>query len=242
MLGRSVAILTVYFALNSLLSAHVFLTSDRTRLANASAIEPRSNLKDTSFTIKDYPIEHHYSKNVLDLEIKYTYKNPRIASSSEENTNLSRQLQKLLENYPNEDDYWEIFNSNLTKQLLKQNKELASVSIALAVHPNQKLPYDRVSTVTRLRDNRIWESWHFDFRSNAVQKTNNRFAKLNVEYTYKTNKLKYPDFVPIYKQMEQFIVDRARKNESWESIDRQLTNMILKKNPKISYLSIELVN
>ncbi len=242
MLGRSVAILTVYFVLNSLLSAHVFLPSDRNKFANNPEIEPGASLKDTSFTIKDYPIEHHHSKNVLDLEVKYTYKNPKISSSFEKNTNLSRQLQRLLEKYPNEDDYWEILNSNLTKQLLKQNKELSSVSIALAVHPNQKLPYERVSTVTRLGGDRIWESWHFDFRSNAVQKTNNRFAKLNVEYTYKTNNLKYPDFVPIYKQMEQFIVDRARKKEPWESIDRKLTNMILKKNPKISYLSIELVN
>jgi hypothetical protein len=234
-------VLAFYLALNSLFTTHVLAKNfTRNKLERREEIEHELILKNANFTLKNYAIEHQ-GKNILDIEVRYAYKTSTTSSTLQENTNLSRQLQELLENYPNETDFWEVINSNLTKQLLKQNKEIASVSIALAVHPNQKLPYDRASIVTRQKDNQIWESWHFDVRSNVVEKTNKRFAKINVEYRYKSNSLDYPDFLPIYKQIEQFILDRTRQNDSWESIDRQLTTMILKKNPKISYLSIELI-
>jgi hypothetical protein len=53
-----------------------------------------------------------------------------------------------LANYPNETDFWEILNKNLTQKLLAENPALDSLEIGIEVLPTNRLPYDRASIVS----------------------------------------------------------------------------------------------
>jgi hypothetical protein len=238
---KPIGIVSFFLIVNSILFTNVFVgnaSSDRTY--SHSLVDRESSHEKADIQLKNYTIKHQ-GRNVLDIEVKYLDRVPGSRSKAEKNLLLTRQLRELLEKYPNEDDYWEIVNCSLTKKLLQQNQDLSSIKIAITVHPSRKFPYYRTSNVTRQGDNKIWESWHFAFDSDRVKKVNGRFEKIGVDYVYKSNELAYPNFVRVYKQIEKFLVVRSKEENSWDSIDRELNQMIKKENPKISYLSLKLM-
>jgi hypothetical protein len=64
---------------------------------------------------------------------------------------LAKDVETLLTNYPNEDDYWEIVNKEVTALLLKKYPALTSVTCEMKVDPSRNVPYSRSSRVTRER-------------------------------------------------------------------------------------------
>ncbi|MFM2315293.1 MAG: hypothetical protein RLZZ04_4569 [Cyanobacteriota bacterium] len=67
--------------------------------------------------------------------------------------------------------------------------------------------------------------------------------QIDVYYTYQNNfsHINYPDFIPIYQQIKNFIDTRTiTKEESWTNIEQQLKTTLLQHNPMFSSLSIEL--
>ena len=197
-----------------------------------------------SFSIEDYAIEHQGSA-VIDITVSYDYVNgigKNDPLEYPEFTQIYNFIDNYLVNYPNETDFWEVLNYQLTQELLAQNPNLSSISITLAVYPNQEFPYYRASTVTRTDNGQIEESWHFNFRSSSMENAEKNPAHINVNYTYKPHAFshQYPDFIPIYQQIEYFLANQTYARESWLLIDRKLTQMLLQENPQISSLSLEL--
>jgi hypothetical protein len=192
----------------------------------------------------NYPIEHQ-GINTLDINVSYQFSQNNSALFLETElykVRIYRQIDELLKKYSNEQDYWEVVNRYLTKEIIQTNPELASVTITLGVHPNQEYPYHRSSTVTQTREGNRKESWHFHFPTNAIKNSQNNFMQVNVNYSYKTNALKinYPDFIPICQQIQNLIVTRIQQKESWAKIDRELKTTLLQQHPMFSSLSIEL--
>jgi hypothetical protein len=238
---KPIGIVSFFLIVNSIFFTNVFIgnaSNDRTN--NRNLVEREFTLKKADIQLKNYAIKHQ-GKNVLDINIKYLDRASRSKSRNEKNLFLTRQLQELLENYPNEDDYWEIMNCNITKKLLQKNQDLSSITIAITVHPSRKFPYYRTTNVTRQGSDKIWESWHFAFDSDRVKKVDRRFEKISVDYIYKSNDLAYPNFVRVYKQIEKFLVANSTQESSWDSIDKKLKQIIKKENPKISDLSLKLM-
>ena len=211
------------------------------RKLRQSIAQEKTSLNESSFTIENYPIEHQ-GKNTLDIRIDYRQKDNQKSATIFQEQTFAHQLHQLIFNYPNETDFWEVLNYQLTQELLAQNPNLSSISITLAVYPNQEFPYYRASTVTRTDNGQIEESWHFNFRSSSMENADKNPAYINVNYTYKTHAFshQYPDFIPIYQQIEYFLANQTYARESWLLIDRKLTQMLLQENPQISSLSLEL--
>jgi hypothetical protein len=104
-----------------------------------------------SFLIKDFKIDHQGENNNLNITIWYRYK-AHLSNAEYPNFMLIAQdIEKLLTNYPNKRDYWEILNKRITLMVLEKYPAIAKVTSQLQVSPSPKDPYLRSSIVTRDR-------------------------------------------------------------------------------------------
>jgi hypothetical protein len=117
---------------------------------------PRNNLlvEEFSFSLKDFKIDHQGENNTLNISISYRYVANITKAEYPDFRWLAKDVETLLTNYPNEDDYWEIVNKQVTSLLLKKYPALMSVTCELKVDPSRNVPYSRASRVTRERPNR----------------------------------------------------------------------------------------
>jgi hypothetical protein len=108
-------------------------------------------VEEFSFLIKDFKIDHQTENNNLNISISFRYV-PNITKSEYPDFRwLAKDVETLLTNYPNEDDYWEIVNKQITSLLLTKYRSLVSVTCELKVDPSRNVPYTRSSRVTRER-------------------------------------------------------------------------------------------
>jgi len=118
-----------------------------------TASAPRNALlvEEFSFSLKDFKIDHQGETNNLNISISFRYVANMTKSQYPDFRWLVQDVENLLNNYPNEDDYWEIVNKQLTALLLKKYPALASVTCELKVDPSRNVPFSRASRVTRER-------------------------------------------------------------------------------------------
>lgn len=121
-----------------------------------TASTPRNGLlvEEFSFSLQDFKIDHQGENNNLNISISYRYVANVTKSEYPDFRWLAKDVETLLTNYPNEDDYWEIVNKQVTALLLKKYPALISVTCELKVAPSRDVPYSRSSRVTRERPNR----------------------------------------------------------------------------------------
>ena len=126
----------------------------RTATTTQTAARKQSNgrvSEEFSFVLKDFKIDHQGERNNLNISISYRYV-PHITKPQYPDFRLlAKDVETLLTNYPNEDDYWEIVNKRITSLLLTKYSALASVTCEIRVDPSRAVPYTRSSRVTRDR-------------------------------------------------------------------------------------------
>lgn len=102
-----------------------------------------------SFAIQDFKMNHQSQVNNININFRYCYENGISNSKYPDFRSLVKDIQDSLDNYPNEDDYWEIVNKNLTLMLLKKYSVLSSVTNEMQISPSPLVPFLRSSIVTR---------------------------------------------------------------------------------------------
>jgi len=70
-------------------------------------------------------------------------------------------------------------------------------------------------------------------------------AILNIKVAYRLTpeaiaQNKYPDFVPIRKEIDQFLVNYPHQGDFWEIVNKSLVQFLLDKYPQMSSLRLEL--
>jgi hypothetical protein len=126
------------------------LTSPR----NHSQAQQRRNgplVEEFSFLIKDFRMDHQTQTNNLNISISYRYIANIQKSQYPDFRSLAKDVETLLANYPNKEDYWEIVNKQITSLLLNKYPGISSVTSDLRVDPSSLVPYTRSSRVTRER-------------------------------------------------------------------------------------------
>lgn len=108
-------------------------------------------LEEFSFLVKDFKIDHQGETNVLNISISYRYDVNIANSEYPDFRSLAKDVETSLTSYPNEDDYWEIVNKQITALLLKKYPTITSVTCELKVEPSRLVPYTRSSRATRER-------------------------------------------------------------------------------------------
>jgi hypothetical protein len=114
----------------------------------------QSLVEEFSFQIKDFKMDHQTQTNNLNISISYRYTTNIQKSQYPDFRWLAKDVETLLGNYPNKDDYWEIVNKQITSLLLNKYSAITSVTCELKVDPTSLIPYTRSSRVTRVRANR----------------------------------------------------------------------------------------
>jgi hypothetical protein len=120
-------------------------------VACSSAAYSQTLVEEFSFTIKDFKMDHQTQTNNLNISISYRYILNIQKSEYPDFRWLAKDVESLLANYPNKDDYWEIVNKQITSLLLSKYPGIASVTCDLKVDPSSLVPYTRSSRVTRER-------------------------------------------------------------------------------------------
>ena len=110
-----------------------------------------SLVEEFSFLIKDFRMDHQGQANNLNLTISYRYATNIAKADYPDFRWLAKDVETLLSNYPNEDDYWEIVNKQITALLLKKYPGVVVVTCEIKVDPSSVVPYTRSSRVTRER-------------------------------------------------------------------------------------------
>lgn len=123
-------------------------------LLASSAAYSQSLTEEFSFQIKDFKMDHQTQTNNLNITISYRY----IANIQKPDYPdfrwLAKDVETLLSNYPNKDDYWEIVNKQITSMLLNKYRGLTNVTCEIKVDPSSLIPYTRTSRVTRERSHK----------------------------------------------------------------------------------------
>ena len=127
-------------------------------VATASAVYPqtqerssRSLVEEFSFTLKDFRMDHQGQANNLNISISYRYAANITKADYPDFRWLAKDVETFLNSYPNEEDYWEIVNKQITAVLLKKYAGIVSVTCEIKVDPTSVVPYTRSSRVTRER-------------------------------------------------------------------------------------------
>jgi hypothetical protein len=120
-------------------------------VACSSVAYSQSPVEEFSFLIKDFKMDHQTQANNLNISISFRYKTNIQKSEYPDFRWLAKDVETLLANYPNKDDYWEIVNKQITLLLLNKYPGIASVTSDLKVDPSNLIPYTRSSRVTRER-------------------------------------------------------------------------------------------
>ncbi len=104
-----------------------------------------------SFLIKDFKIDHQGENNNLNITISYRYKAHLSNAEYPDFMLIAKDIETLLTNYPNKEDYWEILNKKITLMVLEKYPAIAKITSQLQVSPSPKDPYLRSSIVMRDR-------------------------------------------------------------------------------------------
>ncbi len=111
-----------------------------------------------------------------------------------------------------------------------------SISIGFAFN---SLEIDRVFAKTFARSSPSsmdysYEGWSFKFDHYAVTHQGKAVLDLEVSYRYKkgigkSKLMNYPDFVPIYKFIDNFFVNYPNETDYWEILNKKLVESLLTK-------------
>jgi len=96
-------------------------------------------------------MDHQGQANNLNLTISYRYAANVTKADYPDFRWLAKDVETFLTSYPNEDDYWEIVNRQITALLLKKYAGVVAVTCEIKVDPTSVVPYTRSSRVTRER-------------------------------------------------------------------------------------------
>ena len=120
-------------------------------VACSSVAYSQSLIEEFSFQIKDFRMDHQTQTNNLNISISYRYTTNIQKADYPDFRWLAKDVETLLSNYPNKDDYWEIVNKQITSILLNKYPGITSITSDLKVDPSSLIPYTRSSRVTRER-------------------------------------------------------------------------------------------
>src|SRR4028118_1470938 len=209
------------------------LTQSRT-----SSLLPSEKL---AFNFKDYTIDHQ-GLNTLNIKVDCGLKPGITQNEYPDFVPIYKSIDNFLVNYPNETDYWEIVNTNLTEKVLDENPVLTNISIQLEVVPTDRLPYERTSTVYRSRSGQLKEDGNFSLKDYAINHQGVNKINIDIGYQYKPEITpnEYPDFRQVYNSVDNFLTKYPNETDFWEIVNKNLTQNILNENPTWAAIDINI--
>lgn len=233
-----IALAWIVLSVNLLFSSSPLLAETGWGASSAPAETAQSGW---SLLVENYPIHHHQGDHLLDITIHGS----QPGTSNSEFPDMAivyDEITQFLTHYSNETDYWEIVNRKLMSAILEAHPSLALVKVSLKVAPSSKQPYTRSTTVTHTNEGKILESWSFITAQLTVPRQGGRKLNITAEYLYRDDiaNADYPDFVPIYQRIAQFLRTYPDDDAPWENVNLNLAGMVLKEYPMMKSFTSKL--
>lgn len=113
---------------------------------------------------------------------------------------------------------------------------LVALGLPVSVNAQQRPAKARGADVVR-------EEFSFtlkDFKVDHQAETNS--LNVLVHFTYKTGirESEYPNFIPMAKDVEQFLTNYPNENTYWEIVNKELTKLVLDKYTALSSITCEI--
>ena len=122
------------------------------RVANRTSLQPgQALLEEFDFYIKNFNMDHQGELHTLTIRISMQYVRGIQNSAYPDFRLIARDVETYLSKYPNKTDYWEIVNKKLTELILHRYLPISRVRSEVEISASPLVPYDRVSTATRVR-------------------------------------------------------------------------------------------
>jgi hypothetical protein len=89
----------------------------------------------------------------------------------------------------------------------------------------------------------VREEFSFKLKDFKVDhQAENNTLNILVQFTYKTGikEGEYPNFIPMAKDVEQFLTAYPNENTYWEIVNKELTKLVLDKYPALSSITCEI--
>jgi len=112
-------------------------------LWSASSRPPKA-VEALSFEVSKFPVQHQ-GPQVIDLQVRLGYVSGIEPKQYPDFEVLYREIIAFMNAYPNETDYWEVFNKAICMDLLNRHAVVSSVDIDLRVHPTFGIQYSHTS-------------------------------------------------------------------------------------------------
>ncbi len=109
-----------------------------------AAKAPERSAEALSFELAKFPVDHQ-GPQVIDLRVKLGYIEGIGAKEYPDFEAVYRDISAFMKAYPNETDYWEVFNKAICRDVLARYPMVVSVETELKVYPTFSIPYSHSS-------------------------------------------------------------------------------------------------
>lgn len=96
------------------------------------------------FTIKKFPVDHQ-GPQVIDVTASFTFRESITQKEYPDFEVMFEDLKTWMTEYPNETDYWEVFNRALCKEFLDNYPMVEEVELEIYVYPTYGIQYPHTS-------------------------------------------------------------------------------------------------
>jgi hypothetical protein len=121
-----------------------------TTLFSSFALAGPKVKEELSFEIKKLSIIEQ-GPQVVDMKVRVRYIKGIQKKDYPDFEIVYKDLVAMMKNYPDKTDYLEIFNKNLSLELLKKYPGYGAVTLDLTFNPTEKVPYSQTSHCTAER-------------------------------------------------------------------------------------------
>jgi hypothetical protein len=217
----------------------------------ASAI---STTESFQFSIVDYAIDHQGGA-ILDVTLDYTYK-PELGSPELyfEFQQVSNYIDNFFKTYPNETDYWEVLNKNLSDQLVTDTigksfgfsgldyqlrDSIDRLTTRLDVREGSgDVPYPRSTVVLNDLNEDLRERFVFTIRDYAVEHQGTASLDVTLDYQYRPGASGYSnpyfEFQQVANFVRNFFEHYPNESDPWEvvhnGLSKALTTQVVSKD------------
>ncbi|MGA0887886.1 MAG: DUF4114 domain-containing protein [bacterium] len=215
---------------------------------NGSAIDYKEGF---SFAIADYGLDHQGGA-VVDIGIDLDFKKDVAVNNPfayPEFVSVVDFVKDYLVNYPNETDFWEVLNRNLTTELLTKtipttfgaqydlDDLVEALTVDISVESGSSLVnYDRSSIVKGLPSASsidFEESFKFSITDYGLDHQGGAVVDILINLDFKKdvavgNPYAYPEFVSIVNFVKDYLVNYPNETDFWEILNKNLVTELLK--------------
>lgn len=210
------------------------LTALSTTHAYASEIIADTQDERITVSLKNLKICHQHAWRNLSVGIDYLGENIDVED-------LRTYIKGFLSKYSEMDDFWEVMNVKLVKEISEAFPTISKIESTLSLQPDPVLIFPRGSTVKFDRDSEVLkERFSFTKRNYLICQETFRSLDMHVGFDFKDNPtaFDYPDYRWVDEAMNAFFKEHPVSFTKWTDLRPLLEEHLLREFPSLATIMV----